>query len=335
MTVSGKRLRILTWHVHGSYLDALTSVDHDWFLPVKEGSYRGRRWSSPPYVYEVPAEEVRELELDLVIYQSARNWLEDQEEILSAAQRELPRIYLEHNVPRPHATDTRHVLDDPRVLLVHVTHYNQLMWASGEIPTRVIEHSVAIDRSIRCTGELARGITMINGMQHRPRITGLDLFLAAREQLPLDLVGMETEEVGGRGDIPYRDLHRHIAPYRLLFSPIRYTSLPLAVIEAMTIGMPVVALATTELPTVIENGVSGYVSCDHAELLERMAELLADREAARRMGANAREVAMTRFSLDRFIHDWHAAFERAIELQRGSGERNASPSRREEVAAAL
>ncbi|MBX6341452.1 MAG: glycosyltransferase family 4 protein, partial [Thermomicrobiaceae bacterium] len=133
-------------------------------------------------------------------------------------------------------------------------------------------------------------------------------FLEARERVPLDAAGMETEAFGGLGDIPYRDLHRRVADYRFLFSPMRYTSLPLAVIEAMTIGMPVVALATTELPTVIEHGQNGYVSCDLDELIDAMRGLLADPAEARRLGDNARQTARERFGLDRFIRDWNAAF---------------------------
>ena len=314
-----QRLNILTWHVHGSYLDALTSVEHDWFLPVKPGKpegYGGRRLSSPEWVREVPAAMVRELDLDLIVFQSAKNYEHDQHEILSDEQRRLPRIYLEHNVPRPHAVDTCHPVDDPAVLLVHVTHYNRLMWNNGRTPTTVVEHSVAVDRTIACEGSLERGITVVNGMQHRPRITGLDLFLEARERVPLDIAGMETEAFGGLGDIPYRSLHRMMAGYRFLFSPIRYTSLPLAVIEAMTIGMPVVALATTELPTVIEDGVNGFVSCSIDELVERMQWLLGEPEEARRMGERARETARRRFGLDRFGRDWNAAFERAIAVHR-------------------
>jgi glycosyltransferase involved in cell wall biosynthesis len=145
-------------------------------------------------------------------------------------------------------------------------------------------------------------------MQKRPRIAGYDIFVQARQRVPLDAVGMETRDLGGLGDIPYRDLHRLIADYRFLFSPIRYTSLPLAVIEAMTIGMPVVALATTELPTVILHGETGYVSCNVDELIERMLFLLADHEEACRLGRNARAVAHERFGLDRFIQDWNRAF---------------------------
>jgi glycosyltransferase involved in cell wall biosynthesis len=182
----------------------------------------------------------------------------------------------------------------------------------------VIEHSACIDPKVRYSGERVCGITVINGMQHRARIVGLDLFLAARERVALEAVGMETEAFGGLGDIPYRELHQRMAPYRFLFSPIRYTSLPLAVIEAMTIGMPVIALATTALPGVIEQGVNGYLSCDQEELIGHMKDLLAHPDEARRLGANARKTAERRFGLARFQREWNLAFQRAIELRRGA-----------------
>ncbi|HEU4792563.1 MAG TPA: glycosyltransferase [Nitrolancea sp.] len=327
-----KRLKILIWHVHGSYLNTLARIDHDWYLPVKPGrpegyGGRGPTFDLPASVQEVPAGQVLELDLDLIIYQTPKNYFEDQFEILSPEQRRLPRIYLEHNTPKPDAVRTRHPIDDPSMLLVHVTHFNRLMWDSGQTPTMVIEHSVAIDRSVRHRGDLARGITIVNGMQRRPRIAGYDLFLQARRAVPLDAAGMETEAFGGLGDIPYRDLHQRIADYRFLFSPIRYTSLPLAVIEAMTIGMPVVALATTELPTVIEDSVTGYVSCDVSRLIERMRSLLADPDEASRIGANARAVAQERFGLDRFIRDWNMAFSLALGSPSGPAEVIQAPRR--------
>ncbi|HEU5381548.1 MAG TPA: glycosyltransferase [Ktedonobacteraceae bacterium] len=316
-----RRLNILTWHVHGSYLNTLARVEHNWYLPVKPGrpeGYigRGTTFDLPASVYEVPSEEVHHLDLDLILYQSSRHYFEDQLEILSPRQRELPRIYLEHNTPRPHASDTRHPVDDPHTLLVHVTPYNRLMWDNGQTPTTVIEHSVALDPGVYYQGNLARGLTMVNCMQKRPRIVGLDLFQQARAALPLDIVGMQTEELGGLGDIPYRDLHKRVAEYRFLFSPIRYTSLPLAVVEAMTIGMPVVALATTELPSVIENGKNGYISCDIGELLDYMLRLLNEPAEARRLGEQARETARRRFGLKRFIDDWNNAFACAQSLHR-------------------
>lgn len=308
-----KRLNILIWHIHGSYLNSLARIEHNWYLPVKperpEGYMgRGTTFDMPEYMREVPAELVRDLHLDLVICQTPKNYFEDRFEILSEEQRRLPVLYLEHNTPKPHACDTRHPLDDPEALLVHVSNYNSLMWDNGRTPNIVIEHSVAIDPNIRYSGRRESGITVVNGMQKRPRIAGYDLFLRAREELPLVAVGMQTELFDGLGDIPYRDLHRFIADYRFLLSPMRYTSLPLAVIEAMTIGMPVVALATTEVPGVISHGENGYISCNIDELIEHMRFLLADREEAARLGRNARAVAQERFGLDRFVRDWNRAF---------------------------
>jgi hypothetical protein len=323
-----KRLKILVWHIHGGYLNALGPIEHDWYLPVKPGrpegyGGRGRTFDMPAWVREVPAERVRELDLDLILYQTPNNLFEGGPEILSPAQQALPAIYLEHNTPRPHPVDTRHPAADhagQRLLIVHVTHFNRLMWDNGDAPTMVVEHSVAIDPEIRYDGSLATGITVANNMQRRPRITGFDLFLQARESVPLTAAGMATEAFGGIGDIPYRDLHSVIAPYRFLFSPMRYTSLPLAVIEAMTIGMPVVALATTELPTVIEDGGNGFISCDPDVLIERMRLLLSDPALAHRMGERARETAIARFGMERFARNWNRAFVRAIELAGCAGQ---------------
>lgn len=308
-----RRLNILIWHIHGSYLNTLARIDHTWYLPTKpdkpEGyGGRGPTFDLPPNAIEVPHDQVRDLDLDLIIYQTPKNFCEDADEILTDEQRRLPSIYLEHNTPKPDPVATAHIVNDPDMLLVHVTHFNRLMWDNGCTPTRVIEHSVAISPDARYTGEIECGITVINGMQKRPRIAGYDIFLEARERVPLDAVGMMTEEFGGLGDVPYRDLHRRVGEYRFLFSPIRYTSLPLAVIEGMTVGMPVVALATTELPTVITDGESGFVSCDIVHLVNAMQRLLDDPEEAGRIGSNAREIALERFSLERFARDWNAAF---------------------------
>src|SRR5262249_34577801 len=114
--------RVLTWHVHGSYLYYLAHSRQEFYLPVKPGrpeGYFGRTASYvwPDNVHEVSADEVRSLDLDCVLFQSRQNYLSDQYDILSAAQRRLPRIYLEHDPPREHPTDTHHPCHDADALL--------------------------------------------------------------------------------------------------------------------------------------------------------------------------------------------------------------------------
>jgi glycosyltransferase involved in cell wall biosynthesis len=307
-------LRILTWHVHGNYLYYLGHVRHELLVPTRPGrpeGYGGRSGTLPwpDTIREVPAHEVRDEAIDLVLFQSRRNYEEDQFEILSEAQRRLPRIYLEHDPPRECPIGNRHPAAGDGLLLVHVTHFNDLMWDAGPTPTRVIEHGVTVPSDVRYTGELERGLVIVNGMVWRGARLGSDVFDRVRREIPLDLIGIGSEAMEGLGEIQHGDLPAFEARYRFLFNPIRYTSLGLAVCEAMMIGMPVVGLATTEMATVVVNGVSGYTDTNVNTLVCRMRELLQDREAARRLGDGAREAARARFDIGRFVNDWERTFE--------------------------
>ncbi len=307
------KLNVLTWHVHGSYLYYLSQVPHEFFVPSKPGRPEGYGGRSGPFawpdnLHEVPADAVGRLPLDCVLFQSRKNYLEDQFEILSAEQQRLPRIYLEHDPPRDHPTDTRHVVDDPEVLLVHVTAFNDLMWDSNRTPTRVIDHGVIVPPDVSYTGELPRGIVVVNGLATRGRRLGADVFGRARQQVPLDLVGIQSAPLGGLGEVSHPRLPAFEARYRFFFNPIRWTSLGLAVIEAMTIGLPIVGLATTEMATAIENGVSGVVDTDLSRLVAAMRGLIEDPGEARRLGENARSRALERFPIDRFVRDWERTF---------------------------
>lgn len=339
-------LRILTWHVHGSYLYYLVQSPHQFFLPVKPdrpegygGKLPGFAWGE--HVQDIPTEEVRHQTFDCIVFQSRKNYLEDQYEILSESQRQLPRIYLEHDPPRDSPTDTQHVVDDPNVLLVHVTHFNDLMWNSGRTPTCVIEHGVMVPEGVQYTGELRRGVVVVNGLKNRGRRLGADVFDRARQEIPLDLVGMQSEALGGLGEVPHDCLSQVEARYRFFFNPIRYTSMGLAVCEAMMLGLPIVGLATTEMATVIENGVSGYVDTNLDRLIEFMQQLLKNPAQAQVLSQGARQVAQERFGIQRFVADWDRAFRQVcdrasrssvskpneVELQLSSSDFQTQPSR--------
>jgi glycosyltransferase involved in cell wall biosynthesis len=308
-----RRLRILTWHVHGSYLFYLAQAPHDFYLPVKadgpEG-FGGRagnvHW--PENLHDIPAEEVRRGQFDCILFQSHRNYMEDQHAILSPSQRRLPRIFLEHDPPRQHPTDTRHPIDDPNVLLVHVTPFNALMWDNNRTPTLTIDHGVSVPADAVYTGAYPRGIAVVNGLGTCGRRLGADIFTRVRQAIPLDLVGLKSYEFDGLGEIKHQDLPGFEARYRFFFNPIRYTSLGLAVCEAMMVGMPIIGLATTEMACVVENGVSGYVDTNLDRLIRHMDRLLNNLDEARHLGEGARRYARQRFGIDRFVRDWNHAF---------------------------
>lgn len=312
-----RSLRILTWHVHGNYLYALTQVPHDFVIPVCQD---GRPGYSPlgtkiPWgdnVTEIPAEEIASQEFDCIIYQSQAVYENDAPHLLTAAQRALPSIFIEHDPPRPYPVDTPHCFKHDRGILVHVTHYNDLNWDAGDMPTRVVEHGVPVSPSIAYTGEYAKGITVINGLAKRGRRMGADLFEWSRERVPLDLIGMQSEAMGGLGEVPNLEVGATMARYRFFYTPIRYTSLGLALVEAMLLGVPVVGVAATELPTVIVNGVNGFVHTDKELLVDVMRQLIAEPDLARAWGAAGRQTALERFGMERYIADWLAVIEEVM-----------------------
>ncbi len=309
-------IRVLTWHIHGSYLYYLTQTPCIFYLPYKNSKEEGYGARTPGFpwganVIGVPAEDVKDLELDCILFQSRKNYLEDQYEILSAEQRALPKLYLEHDPPREVPTDTRHIVNDPDILLVHVTHFNNLMWNNNNTPTVVIEHGVT-DPGMLYDGRLEKGIVVINGIAKRGRRLGLDIFLKVREEIPIDIVGMGSEEVGGLGEISNRELPAFISQYRFFFNPIRYTSLGLAVCEAMMAGMPIVGLSTTEMAITVKNDYSGYISTDENYLIDKMKSLLEDSKKAKELSKGARQTALDKFSMERFQSDWLCVFQSAI-----------------------
>jgi hypothetical protein len=313
-----RRLRVLTWHVHGNYLWYLSQAPHDFFLPVGHPTttgYGGRGHVFPfgGNVHDVPADQVREQQFDLVLYQHEDNWLRHRHALLSERQRRLPRVFLQHDPPLDHPTGQRHCFDDALGLLVHVTPFNALMWDNGVAPVRVVEHGVPC-HAAAYTGELARGLVVINDLATRGRRLGGDIFLAARDEVPLDLVGLDAGRLGGLPAVAPLELAPFSARYRFFFNPIRWTSLGLAVCEAMMVGLPIVALATTEMATVVRQGETGFADTDWRALVPHMRRLLDDPAEARRLGANARAYARERFGIERFVRDWNAAFEEAMAM---------------------
>lgn len=86
---------------------------------------------------------------------------------------------------------------------------------------------MAIDSELRYDGHRREGIVVVNELQRRGRLAEFDLFDQLRQHVPITVAVMKSAEIGGIGEIHYRHLHRRVAEYRFLFSPMRYSSLPL------------------------------------------------------------------------------------------------------------
>jgi len=119
---------------------------------------------------------------------------------------------------------------------------------------------------------------------------------------------MGSLELGGDGEVPNDRLPGTMAAHRFFFNPIRWTSLGLAILEAMMVGVPVVGLATTELSSVIHDGVNGFIDTRVDRLVDAMQRLLDDPGLAREIGRAGQQTVRERFGIERFVADWLDAF---------------------------
>jgi glycosyl transferase family 1 len=308
-------VNIFLWHIHGSWTTAFVQGGHTYLLPVlphrgRNGLGRARTWEWPSSAVEVTPAQAADADVDLVVLQRP-------EELAGLAERwlggrrpgvDVPAVYLEHNAPQGRITALRHpAADRPELTLIHVTAFNDLFWDAGSTPTVVIEHGI-VDPGLRYSGELARAAVVVNEPRRRGRVTGTDLLPRFAEAAPLDVFGMAVEGLSVPGirtfeDLPQRRLHAEMARRRVYLHPIRWTSLGLSLLEAMHLGMPVVALATTEVPEAVPTG-AGVISTRIEALTAALRRFLADADEARAWGLRARVAALERYGMERFLADW-------------------------------
>jgi glycosyltransferase involved in cell wall biosynthesis len=304
-------VNILLWHVHGSWTTAFVQGRHDYRIPVNDardewGRGRARTFDWPSTVVELPLAEIRDA--DIAIVQRPQE--------LALLPPDLPVIYVEHNTPKGAVPDTRHPMADRDDLIVaHVTHFNELFWDTGATRTTVIEHGI-VEPVARYSGDQARLAIVTNEPVRRGRVTGTDLFDRFARVAPLDVFGMGVNGLSGVGistydDPPQHRMHELVARRRAYLHLCRWTSLGLSLIEAMHLGMPVLALATTEVVEAVPPG-AGVISTRVDTLVEAAHWLLAEPAHARRLGEQARLVARARYGLDRFLADWDRLLEEQI-----------------------
>ena len=208
---------------------------------------------------------------------------------------------------------TRHPMADrDDLIVVHVTHFNQLFWDTGGTRTTVIEHGI-VEPAVRWTGDLQRLAVVTNEPIRRGRVTGTDLFGRFARVAPLDILGMGVAGLAGDriavyDDPPQRAMHELVARRRAYLHLCRWTSLGLSLIEAMQLGMPVIGLATTEAVEAVPPD-AGVLSTRVDTLVGAAQWLLDDPGAGRRLGDRAREVALARYGLARFLADWDQLLE--------------------------
>jgi glycosyltransferase involved in cell wall biosynthesis len=109
------------------------------------------------------------------------------------------------------------------------------------------------------------------------------------------------EAIRFEGAVPHQRMGELYAAADLFCLPSLYEGFPLAILEAMAAGLPVVATRVAGNPEAVEDGVHGRLveAEDVAGLAAALLELIGDDEGRRRMGRQARRRVEEEFSIER------------------------------------
>jgi glycosyltransferase involved in cell wall biosynthesis len=111
---------------------------------------------------------------------------------------------------------------------------------------------------------------------------------------------------GERHDIP-----EILAASDILVLASRWEGLPLVIIEAGIVGLPVVASAVGGVPELIEDGVTGFIvpPGNPQALADILQKLVGDARLRHKVGAAAREKVLREFTLNNMLTKTHQLYE--------------------------
>ncbi|MFO7294113.1 MAG: glycosyltransferase [Acidimicrobiia bacterium] len=258
-----------------------------------------------------------------------------------------PVVYTEHNIASSYKTITRlanrltYGMNAVAVAVSDAVLESIADFPGG--PHRMIENGVAVeggtDRQVPVREELdiedstALVVHVGNIRPHKGHATLLaaaELLFADHhdvvvvsiggEKFPGDRDRLETEarQRGIDGRIRFlgsrADALDFVAAADLFVNPADVEGLPVAILEAMALGKPVVATAVGGVPSVVIDGETGRLvpPKDPAALAKTIGELLDDPALRQRLGGAARELIERRYSLARMVERYENVYDEVL-----------------------
>ena len=174
-------------------------------------------------------------------------------------------------------------------------------WVVGTVGRIAVEKNQAL---------LLRAAAPLLGPKTRLVVAGDGPLLPSLSELAAALgIARFVHLLGPRPDVP--DLLNALDAFVLCSNT---EGLPLVIPEAMATGLPVVSTNVGGIPTVIDEGQTGFLIAvgDEEALRDRMARLRADPETSRACGSRARSAAVNRFSAERMQRDYLELYQRVL-----------------------
>lgn len=147
--------------------------------------------------------------------------------------------------------------------------------------------------------------------QNKKNVTGFDLLEKIRTQLPINLIGINPGISNPAKDSA--DLVDKYINCPVFLNTSNWLSCPTELLEAMSVGCPVVTTKTTDIQDIIINGENGFITNDVEELIKYCKELINNKELASKIGEEGRKTIVEKFGKKIFVEKWNEIFYETID----------------------
>lgn len=325
--VADRPLNILTVTAHERYQTGLAATGHNFYAINQPGL---KKWfktfaKMPPNHIELcDSTDLKSalesippyLNIDLVLshhkfgsYQILRQISEVFGVSMISLEHTLPLMFEQNGQKFGWSTDQLLQMREMRGDVdVFISDYNKYGWLFEDGPTTlVIEHGIDTNLFFSDTRERKTEVlSVVNDFINRDVFCGYKLWEKIVSGLPHRVLGTTpglSEPAKNEGALAeaYRD-------HRVFLNTSQISPIPSVVLEAMASEMAVISSATCLIPTIIENGVNGFLSNDPEELHYYVDLCQKDQALSERLGHAARQTILERFSMNRFVKDWDNLF---------------------------
>jgi glycosyltransferase involved in cell wall biosynthesis len=255
-----------------------------------------------------------DVDFDLVLSQNKFGQFQIAEQF--ARKLHLPLVSLEHTLPVP--SWSRAQLESLRGmrgdLNLFISEYSvgQWGWDPKDPTVRVIHHGIDTEtfspNDMMCDRK-PHLLSVVNDWVNRDWCCGFKLWQEVSKDLPVCVVGATP----GLSE-PAKSVHDLVMKYRsssVFLNTSLISPVPTALMEAMSCGCAVISTANCMIPSIIKNGINGFISNNPAELRAYCRRLLTDVDLAASMGAAARQTIIDRFSQEKFVANWDSLLREA------------------------
>lgn len=313
---SNKKYNILTFPTHERYESQLSKTGHNFYsFNIKSGKKWNKDQIQPPDNYHIlPEGRICEyINYDFILVQS-KFW---QYQVAQQINKNLtlPVIVLEHTLPTPQTISEQNIQIMQNMvgnLNIFISEYSQKAWDINSI-SEVIHHGIDTNTFNRIDIEQEKHIlTVANDFINRDYCLNYNGWKRVTSGLPIKLVG-DTKGLSVSASCT-QELVEEYNKCSVYFNSSTISPIPTSLLEAMSCGCAVVSTATCMIPEIIQNGINGFISNDEEELKKYIQILLEDEDMRKKMGNEARNTILEKFSQETFLNKWNNVFDKIYEV---------------------